>query len=407
MCKVFANTFCCGALKMKMRTLYQVDQKLLGIVVGVLGRLIQRRRSHHGPAQWKCIAISKYVGMGSIVLATPLLKAIRRACNAKVMLVTLKQHEELARILRFDGCLSLDISSLRNLLRSSLLLISSLRRHNFDAFFELEFFSNAAALIAFLSGAKIRAGFHHAQSPRGKLLTHTLPVTPRHASQLFLALAWATGVEVSFNEMPERPWYDMNKVNRYVKELPRPFIGVNPNAGELSLQRRWHGERFREIILRLLDSFPELHICVIGAPNEAAYVGQLLDGIEGHERLHNLAGKLNLHELCMLLDEALILLTNDSGPMHIAAALGTPCVAIFGPESPTHYAPLGEGHRIIYKALPCSPCLNPYDGKMFVCPFGRACMDLISADEVFDEAASLIERVLRDSKKSRMAVEHI
>ncbi|MCS7253226.1 MAG: glycosyltransferase family 9 protein [Armatimonadota bacterium] len=376
---------------MDFRTLYVLDQKLFGFIASAIGAGVKSRRYGAITTGWKRVAISKYVGMGSLVLATPLLRAIRERLKATVALVTLKQHEELAYMLGFDKCFTLDVSSLTAAIKSSLALILSLRRWSPEAFFELEFFSNAAALIAFLSGAGVRVGFHHAQSPRGRLLTHIVPFTPRHTCQLFLAQAWAVGIETNLNEPLIRPSYQLGKVSENVLKLPRPFVVVNPNAGEMALQRRWLGERFCELILRLLDAYPNMHICVIGAPKEVSYVKSVLAGIEEHERVHNLAGKLNLHELCMLLDEALLVVTNDSGPMHIAAALGTPCIAIFGPESPAHYAPIGAQHRIIYKALPCSPCLNPYDGKMFACPFGIACMRLISVDEVFCEVASLIE----------------
>ncbi|MFA4030232.1 MAG: hypothetical protein GDYSWBUE_001856 [Candidatus Fervidibacterota bacterium] len=388
---------------MEFRTLYTIDQKLFGLIASVVG--IGFKCGHYSAVaeQWQRVAISKYVGMGSLLLTTPLVRALRGRSKATIALVTLKQHEELAYMLGFDKCFTLDASSPATAIKSLLGLIMSLRRWHPDAFFELEFFSNAAALIAFLSGAKVRIGFHHAQSPRGRLLTHVIPITPRHTCQLFLAQAWAIGIEAEFDWSLTRPSYELEKVREHVLKLPRPFIVVNPNAGEMALQRRWFGERFRELMIRLLNAYPNIHICVIGAPKEASYVRHVLTGIEEHERIHNLVGKLNLHELCMLLDEALLLVTNDSGPMHIAAALGTPCVAIFGPESPSHYAPIGDQHQVIYKALPCSPCLNPYDGKMFACPFEMACMRLISVDEVFDSVAILLERqaaVKRDSQSA-------
>jgi ADP-heptose:LPS heptosyltransferase len=379
---------------MRIHTLYTIDQKLFGLLVRFIP--IKKRKSSPAPSEWRRVAISKYVGMGSIVLTTPLTSTIRRGCDGvEVSLVTLKQHCELALMLGYDKCFKLDASSVGRALASFPKLLKGLRSWSPDAFFELEFFSNAGALIAFLSGAPVRVGFHHAQSPRARLLTHFVPITPRHTSELFLAQAWSVGIEVPSAWHLERPSYDLKKVREHVLHLPRPFIVVNPNAGELSLQRRWHGERFLELIMRLLNAYKQIHICTIGSKEEVAYVRGILGHLEGHERVHNLAGKLNLHELCMLIDEALLLLTNDSGPMHLAAALGTPCVAIFGPESPTHYAPLGNYHRIIYKALPCSPCLNPYDGKMFQCPFGKKCMELVSVDEVFEEVASLIEGRLK------------
>jgi ADP-heptose:LPS heptosyltransferase len=118
--------------------------------------------------------------------------------------------------------------------------------------------------------------------------------------------------------------------------------------------------------------------------NERLYVDRAL---EGHADLQgaafNCAGDLSLGELIALLQQSTLLLTNDSGVMHIASAAGTPVVGLFGPESPKMYGPSGPS-RAIYKSLSCSPCLNMYNAKLFVCPYQARCMREISVEEVID-----------------------
>jgi ADP-heptose:LPS heptosyltransferase len=103
----------------------------------------------------------------------------------------------------------------------------------------------------------------------------------------------------------------------------------------------------------------------------------------------NCAGLLTLDEFIALVERSSLFLTSDSGPMHIAASVGTPVVALFGPESPHFYGPLGHSH-VIYKGIACSPCLNIYNAKLFVCPFRARCMSEIPVHEVVAAARRLL-----------------
>ena len=378
---------------MRPQVLYRVDQKIVGTICWLVGFFASQRKQMLEPSRWRRIAVAKYMGMGSLVLATPLLQILRQnSPQAEITIVTSSDLAQLARMLPVDRIFAWDFRSVLSALKTFPHFISSLRRWRPDVFFDLEFFVNTSALIAWLSGAPIRVGFHHAQSPRGRLLTHYLPLTPRHTAELFANLAWTVGISVKSLPSLCRLNYDPQKVRDEIRSLPRPFVVVNPNAGELALQRRWMPERFHDLLCRLLDSFPDMHFVFIGSRSERNHVASVLAELSGHFRVRNLAGQLNLDELCFVLDNALALITNDSGPMHLAAALGTPCVALFGPETPDHYGPMGEGHWAIYKRLPCSPCLTPFDGKMFPCPFEVQCLKAISVDEVFEAAKKVINR---------------
>jgi len=381
---------------MDLRQFYRLDQTFGGWLCRAAGMVTSRPARVLPPSEWRKVAVAKYVGIGSLVLSVPLLQLLRRYCpQAELAMVTAQSLADWARMLPVDRVFAWDIGSLSSALRSFPRFLHSLRSWRPDAFLDLEFFSNTSALIAWLSRAPIRVGFHHAQSPRGRLLTHYLPVTPRHTSELFAGLLWSFGVAVEPlpSLLPLR--YEPQRVRSELRSFPHPYIVVNPNAGELALQRRWMPERFRSLLEHLLTLFPSMHFIVIGSARERPYVASVLGDLSPHPRVHNLAGQLNADELCFVLERAVALITNDSGPMHVAAAMGTPCVALFGPETPAHYAPLGEHHRCLYKNLPCSPCLTPFDGKQFPCPFEVACLRAISVEEVVEAVTQVIRWGLR------------
>ena len=174
-------------------------------------------------------------------------------------------------------------------------------------------------------------------------------------------------------------------MERLLNLYPNGFeiITVNIHAGTTSLERRWPPERFIEVCRSLLAKGAPTRFVFIGTVGERDYVEKALAmEIIVKANAFNAAGLLSIGELVALLDRSSLLLTNDSGPMHIASAVGTRVVALFGPESPAFYGPSLRSCRPIYKAIECSPCLNAYDAKLFVCPYNARCMKEISVQEV-------------------------
>ena len=168
-------------------------------------------------------------------------------------------------------------------------------------------------------------------------------------------------------------------------------ITININAGPTSLERRWDSERFMGVVHKLLDEQPNRRFFFIGSKEERSYISSVLNAHASiASRTVNCAGQLSLGELIALLQRSTFLLTNDSGPMHLASAVGTNIIALFGPESPHFYGPVGNA-QIVYKGIECSPCLNVYNAKLFKCPYNARCMDEISVQDVL-AAIRLLEK---------------
>lgn len=153
-----------------------------------------------------------------------------------------------------------------------------------------------------------------------------------------------------------------------------PLIGINPGATYGSA-KCWLPERFREVTERLLQD-PDVRIVYFGDQATAPLVKEICQGFS--PRVINLAGLTSIRELACLISLCDVFLTNDSGPMHIAAALGTPLVALFGSTSEVATGPYKTG-TVIHKHVECSPC---YLRK---CPIDFRCMKRIETEEVYQE----------------------
>jgi ADP-heptose:LPS heptosyltransferase len=174
-------------------------------------------------------------------------------------------------------------------------------------------------------------------------------------------------------------------------EETRPFIVVNVNADAVSLERRWSPERFAAAIEATASRWPQATFFLSGTKEERPYVARMLARREPAATVRNIAGELTLGEFVALLEASDALLTCDSGPAHLAAAVGTPVVTLFGPESPAFYGPLGESVSL-YSGISCSPCLNVYAAKRFVCPYNARCMDLITVPDVAGALSRILDK---------------
>jgi heptosyltransferase-2 len=271
-------------------------------------------------------------------------------------------------------------------------LSKKLRRHNFGAALLLQ---NAfdAAVITTLAGIPERIGY--GRDMRGFLLTKAVPFDDRtkrlHHVDYYLNLLAMAGLHVT----KSLPWIYLQLEERLgaremLRDLKRPVVAINPGATYGS-SKRWHPQKFAEVAMRVINDL-DGSVLVLGGPEETAIADEICKAVSGSvsrlsylERVLSVAGKTNLRELAALISGCDLLVTNDSGPMHIGYAVGTPLVAVFGSTSADHTGPVGEGNRVVKKDIECAPCYER------TCRRGDLnCMDLITADEVFESIKSLI-----------------
>lgn len=151
-----------------------------------------------------------------------------------------------------------------------------------------------------------------------------------------------------------------------------PVIGLNPGA-TYGLAKCWSPTKFGELGKRISKKWGA-KVIIFGNINEKPIAQKILS-IIGEDGI-DLSGKTTLIELAALLERCKLLITNDTGTMHLSAALETPVIAIFGSTDPKRTGPWGNGHIVIKKDVPCSPCFKR------ICPGDHRCMELITVDEV-------------------------
>ncbi len=243
-------------------------------------------------------------------------------------------------------------------------------------------------LQAFFSGIPRRIGF--ATQGRGVFLTDPVDLDGRHRrvhhSRLFY---YAAGGLVDLPE--EVPDPELEKPT-----LPAGYPGLNPEENYVTIHpgsaygpaKRWPAAEFSKFLDLLVEEFG-YKIVAVGVENERALASEIFSGLPGSKTI-NLAGRTDLAECMQLLAYSRLAVANDSGIMHLAAALKTPTVGLFGSTSPELTAPLGPRTRVLYSGLECSPC---FEKK---CPLedGRyQCLEKISPGRVFEAALELLGEV--------------
>lgn len=256
-------------------------------------------------------------------------------------------------------------------------------RGGYDACFVLSP-SFSSAFVSLFSRARRRIGFNG--QGRGLFLTNALPAPlyrATHLSEAYVRLLGpVTGIEE--REIPLPVVIPPSSWSETVKRLSggKPYFVLAP-GGTYGTSKIWPHDRFSALAARLAARTGWMPL-VVGRNEERPAAAALLEAARAGGR--NCAGGLSIEELVSVLRGSGVTIGNDSGPVHIAAALGRPTVAIFGPSSAEWTAPRGRAVRIVTGEAPCAPCFKRD------CPYGQpTCLLLVDVDAVYRAACSLIE----------------
>lgn len=267
-------------------------------------------------------------------------------------------------------------------------LARRLRREQFDLAVLFPNSFESAALV-WLAGAKRIIGYD--SDGRGVLLNDAIAVppkddVPRHQRFYYLALLQRAGLIDSIPKVPEIRLDGIPEARCRGEEMferfgvRQPVIGVSPGAA-YGGAKRWLPERFAEAASRLASA-AEGSVAVFGSAAEKAMCDEVAHGANGR----NFAGETTLRQFIDMTAACRIFLTNDSGAMHIASALGVPSVTIFGPTDEIATGPPGSCAAVVREPVDCAPCL------LRECPIDHRCMTRVTTEQVVLAAETLLKR---------------
>lgn len=349
----------------------------------------------------KRILVVKLSDIGDVLTATPALRALRESFpaarlealvppNSAPVLAESSLVDEVIIFDKFQYDQPIDAlrpSSLADLLRFA----RHLRRQRYDCLVILHHLTTRwgalkYAALALISGAKIRVGLDNG---RGWFLTHRAHddgFGARHEVEYWLDVVGTIGAETGDTSL-EMAIGENDQIPMTNDQYPQ--VAIHPGSGGYSLARRWSAEGFA----RVADALAERHgarIVLVGTPADGvSQVASLM-----RTEAVNLEGKTTLGQLAAILKGCDLFIGADSGVMHLAAAVGTPLVAIFGPSNHRAWGPWPrDGRHLILRAdLPCSPCsyVGYSVGQREGCQ-AMICMKAITAETVLTAAESLLQ----------------
>ena len=356
------------------------------------------------PKTPRSILIVKWYGLGSIILMRDLIYSLRRKYqDAKIIFLTFEGNRGLIQYLSLaDELVTVRKSSAVAFLVDTLRALCYLPFKKIDIAIDLEFYSKYSTLMTYLSGAPVRVGFYLSAFWRRALFTHCVYFNYfKHILGIYAMVGKSIGVAVE--ETPAAPLHvtetDLQETKKVLQKMGfngvNKLIGINVNAGEMAFCRRWPKEYFIQVIEAL--SLVQNHsVVLIGALEDKEYTDSIYDalGEKTKNNVINTAGIFNLAQFITLVSNFSFIITNDSGPLHLAVMLGIPTISIWGPGTPLLYGARDRvKHKEFYSEVDCSPCMYIYRTPAGIfCNNEAFCLKRVKPEEVIEYALRLAGR---------------
>ena len=409
-------------------------------------RFLARPFSKGGHAAPKKVLFIKLAEQGSTVLAYRGLKlAADNYGSENVYFMVFEENRfilDLLEVLPKENVVAIRAKNLIDVIGGALNALLRVRREGIDAAIDLEFFARSTAVLSFLTGARIRVGYHgwHEEGPyRGNLMTHRIFINHHlHTTDAIQLLVEAldqpaeklpcfdSDIRLTLGQMdydgPIKTRYvmesrdedypllevsdeDKNAVVEILKKAGgdgvagKSLVLLNANCSDLLPLRRWPEENYIEVARRLHDEYPDLYIALTGGPDEAEGAAALVKRVD-RERCFSMAGRTTMKQLLTLYHVATLMVTNDSGPAHFASLTPIECVTLFGPETPTLFGSRCSRSHLLWAATAFTPCVNALNNREAPSTVNN-CMALIPVGDVYGTVEGILERCGAIGSKTR------
>ena len=338
------------------------------------------------------ILVLKPSSLGDVVQALPVLRLLKRHWpNCEIfwwvdtnLAPLLEGDPDLTGVVRFERRRWASPVHWPEMWRS----IQWMRQQAFDLVIDLQGLARSGA-FAWLARGRLLVGLDEArEGARGYYdLIVPRPSYHTHAVDWYLETLRILNVPVhwNFDWLPERGGVAA-EVKRKWQTGSAGWIVLQPGARWSN--KRWPIEHFAALISRLAVAYPDFRFAVLGGEADRELGAALTR--ENSQRCLDLTGKISLPEMVEWIRLSRLMISNDTGPMHVAAAMRKPLVAIFGPTEPRRTGPYGRVSQVVQTSLPCIPCMKSY------CTFSQPleCLRAISPDAVFARAQEALKATL-------------
>jgi len=358
-----------------------------------------RRRAGVDLGGLRRIAVIKTVAIGDVLQALPTLKALReRFPDARIEFITTPRVRDVVAGIPFvDEIIYYDVFGKHSGIGGVARFARELRARRYDAWIELEHYYRFTTIIGWSTGARVRVGFAIPGQVRRFLFTIGAPYpTDAHELDSFLSIARTLGAVVEHpepvpiptdaeDERVTRAWVEASRAKLPPAQRGQGLAVLHTTTSPVSIGRRWRTDRWVELADRIATLYG-LTAVWTGAPEDLPGLQELAARTVQPSLIS--AGALTLRQYSVLASIAKLVVSVDTGPLHVAAATGTPTVALFGPSNLRKWRPYEPGNAAISAGLACSPCTTHYMGKISLKTCDD-CMVAISVDRVLDAIESL------------------
>ncbi len=334
----------------------------------------------------KRILIIRPGGMGDMILLIPVLKYLAgRFPAAQMDIVCEKRNIDILRLAGFENnAVAYDAGMLR--------VFSMLRSRKYDVAIDTEQFHNSSAIITFLSRAALRIGFK-INPHRNLLYTHLVNYNlDGYEGTQFARLLTPLGIDDFSYNLEGCLSVGETSMTHGLKEkldnLTKTGKLVTIHPGSTSIYKQWDIRKFSKLVHRLTTD-RALQILLIGGNNDIQQANEILKETGNSGKIISLTGQLTLQETAEIIHKSRFFISGDSGLAHLAIAVGTPTIVIFGPTDPEKWGLRNSRHKIVRKPLACSPCF--IFGYHKLC-HSIDCMANISPEEVFAACDALLKQ---------------
>ncbi|HII29492.1 TPA: glycosyltransferase family 9 protein [Candidatus Woesearchaeota archaeon] len=340
------------------------------------------------PARVKSILFIQLWGIGETILTLPAIMAVKkRFSKASISVLATSRNRAV-----YDS-VGLNVIEL-GMKPGQIIRFIMKNLGSFDMVVDMEEYLRISSVITYLV-SKASLGF--SGGIRSTLYNATVSYDDcKHTAEAFFDLARSLGVKGGVKALVSLGCADEDAegVKAFLGSqglgAGDQIIGICTGAAESARSRIWPHKRFAKLADQIIGKY---NCCVVftGTSSERRAVHRIMGMMGNRDRAVNAAGCMSIRQLFCFVKQCRLFISNDTGPMHIAAAQGTKTIGLFGPNTPLRWHPFGESNISIYRKTRCSPCINTHLGQVPECRFGNAiCMKRIKVSDVMEAVERLV-----------------